>query len=134
MAGGTAAIVGGGALLGLGVGAAAGGTTSAISILGRKNTIMQSAKLMTSFREIFLNDEHDIEYSNTIYEQYVKSIEHVQTQLSDLQRKENVASKVEKKQLKTEIKNTEESLDAMMIAMKSMKKYQSAFEIGLQNQ
>lgn len=134
MAGGTAAIVGGGALLGLGVGAAAGGATSAISILGKKNTIMQSAKLMTSFREIFLNDEHDVEYSNTIYEQYVKSIEHVQSQLNDLQRKENVASKDEKKQLKLEIKNTEESLDAMMIAMKSMKKYQSAFEIGLQNQ
>ena len=134
MAGGTAAIVGGGALLGLGVGAAAGGATSAISILGKKNTILQSAKLMTSFREIFLNDEHDVEYSNTIYEQYVKSIEHVQIQLSDLQRKENVASKEEKKQLKLEIKNTEESIDAMMIAMKSMKKYQSAFEIGLQNQ
>lgn len=68
MAGGTAAIVGGGALLGLGVGAAAGGAASAISILGKKNTILQSAKLMTSFREIFLNDEHDVEYSNTIYE------------------------------------------------------------------
>lgn len=118
-------------MLGLGVGAAAGGATSAISILGKKNTILQSAKLMTSFREIFLNDEHDVEYSNTIYEQYVKSIEHVQIQLSNLQRKENVANKEEKKQLKLEIKNTEESLDAMMIAMK---KYQSAFEIGLQNQ
>lgn len=134
MAGGTAAIVGGGALLGLGVGAVAGGATSAISILGKQNTIMQSAKLMTSFREIFLNDEHDLEYSNTIYEQYVKSIENVQTQLSDLKRRDNVASKEEKKLLKMEIKNTEESLDAMMIAMKSMKKYQSAFEIGLENQ
>ena len=134
MAGGTAAIVGGGVLLGLSVGAAAGGATSAISILGKKNTILQSAKLMTSFREIFLNDEHDVDFSNTIYEQYVKSIELVQTQLDDLHRKDNVASKEEKKQMKLEIKNTEDSLDAMMIAMKSMKKYQSAFEIGLQNQ
>ena len=30
--------------------------------LGKKNTIMQSAKLLTSVREIFLNDEHDVEF------------------------------------------------------------------------
>ena len=131
MAGGTAAIVGGGALLGVGVGAMAGGTASAVSVLGKKNTIMQSAKLMVAVREIFLNDEHDLDYSNSVYEQYVNNIELVQKQLGDLQRKENVSSKEEKKQLKIEIKNTEESINAMMIAMKSMRKYQSAFEEGL---
>lgn len=134
MAGGTAAIVGGGALLGAGVGVAAGGATTAISILGKKGTIMQSAKLMVSFREIFLNDEHDIEYSNSIYEKYVDNITLVQNQLSELQRKENVASKDEKKKLKIEIKNTEGSIDAMMIAMKSMKRFQNAYKVGLENQ
>ena len=134
MAGGTAAIVGGGALLGAGVGVAAGGATTAISILGKKGTIMQSAKLMVSFREIFLNDEHDIEYSNSIYEKYVDNITLVQNQLSELQRKENVASKDEKKKLKIEIKNTEDSIDAMMIAMKSMKRFQNAYKVGLENQ
>lgn len=132
MAGGTATIVGGGALLGLGVGTAAGGATSAIGILGKKNTIIQSAKLMTSFKEIFLNDEHDIECSNTIYEQYVKSLASVQIQLNELQRRYNVASKEEKEQLKQDMKNTEETIDAMMIAMREMKKFQSAFETGLE--
>lgn len=131
MAGGTATIVGGGALLGIGVGTAAGGATSAISICGKKSTIIQSAKLMTSFKEIFLNDEHDIECSNTIYEQYVKSIEAVQIQLDDLQRQYNVA-KEKKKQLKREIKNTEETVKAMMIAMKEMERFQRAFETGLE--
>ena len=94
---------------------------------------MQSAKLMVAVREIFLNDEHDLDYSNSVYEQYVNNIELVQKQLGDLQRKENVSSKEEKKQLKIEIKNTEESINAMMIAMKSMRKYQSAFEEGLKS-
>ncbi|MDE6974088.1 MAG: hypothetical protein K2P38_13480 [Lachnospiraceae bacterium] len=31
---------------------------------------MQSAKLLTSVREIFLNDEHDVEFSNSVYELY----------------------------------------------------------------
>lgn len=131
MAGGTMAIVGGGAILGVGVGAGIGGGISAISIMGKKSTILQSAKLMVSVREIFLNDEHDIEYSNSVYEQYVRNIADIEKDLVELRLKENVASKEEKKQLKLEIKNTEESVHAMKIAMKSMNKYQSAFSVGL---
>ncbi len=54
MAGGTIAIVGGGAVLGIGIGAGAGGTVSAIGLAGKKNTILQSARLLVSVREIFL--------------------------------------------------------------------------------
>lgn len=78
MAGGTMAIVGGGAVLGLGVGVGVGGAVGAAGILGKKDTILQSAKLMVSVREIFLNDEHDIEYSNTVYEQYVQNITNIE--------------------------------------------------------
>lgn len=78
MAGGTIAIVGGGAILGLGVGAGVGGAVGAAGVLGKKNTILQSAKLMVSIREIFLNDEHDLEYSNTVYEQYVNNIAEIE--------------------------------------------------------
>ena len=131
MAGGTMAIVGGGAILGLGVGAGVGGAVSAVEIMGKKATIMQSAKLMVSVREIFLNDEKDVAYSNMVYEQYVKNIANIEKDLVDLRLKENVATKDEKKALELQIKNTEESVHAMSIAMKSMNKYNSAFAVGI---
>lgn len=52
----------------------AGLSGAALTSAWKKNTILQSAKLMVSVREIFLNDEHDLAYSNTIYEQYVQNI------------------------------------------------------------
>lgn len=130
MAGGTAAIVGGGAILGLGVGAGVGGAIGAVGIMGKKATIQQSAKLMVSVREIFLNDEHDLAYSNTVYEQYVEKITEIEKGLVELRLKEDVAGKEEKKKLKLEIMNAEESVEAMKIARKSMLKYKSSFEVG----
>ena len=94
------AIVGGGAVLGLGVGAGVGGAVGAAGIIGKKDTILQSAKLMVSVREIFLNDEHDMEYSNTVYEQYVQNITDIEKGLVELRLKADVADKDEKKQLK----------------------------------
>lgn len=131
MAGGTMFIVGGGAVLGLGVGASVGGAVGAASIMGKKATILQSAKLMVSIREIFLNDEHDVEYSDTIYEQYVKNIMEIEKGLVELKLKVDFASKEEKKTLKLEIKNAEESVNAMKIAMKNMNKFKSSFAVGL---
>ena len=130
MAGGTMAIVGGGAVLGLGVGAGVGGAVGAAGVLGKKDTILQSAKLMVSVREIFLNDEHDIAYSNTVYEQYVQNITDIEKGLVELRLKADVADKDEKKQLQKQIKNTEEAVQAMKIAMKSMNKFNSSFALG----
>lgn len=130
MAGGTATIVGGGALLGIGVGAGIGGAVGAVGIMGKKSTIQQSAKLMVAVREIFLNDEHDLAYSNMIYEQYVEKITEIEKGLVELRIKADVASPEEKKKLKREIKNAEESVEAMKIARKSMLKFNSAFEEG----
>ena len=127
------AIVGGGAVLGLGVGAGVGGAVGAVGaagIIGKKDTILQSAKLMVSVREIFLNDEHDMEYSNTVYEQYVQNITDIEKGLVELRLKADVADKDEKKQLKKQIKNTEEAVQAMKIAMKSMNKFNSSFALG----
>ncbi len=131
MAGGTAAIVGGGAILGLGVGAGIGGAVGTVGLLGKKATIQQSAKLMVSVREIFLNDEHDLEYSDTVYEQYVAKITEIEKGLVELRLMADVASKDEKKKLTLEIKNAEESVEAMKIARKSILKFKSSFEIGV---
>lgn len=131
MAGGTIAIVGGGAILGVGVGAGVGGAVGAISLMGKKNTILQSAKLMVSVREVFLNDEKDVEYSNTVYEKYVQNITEIEKGLIELRLKVDVADSKEKKALKAEIKSVEDSVKAMKIAMKSMNKFISSYAVGM---
>lgn len=131
MTGGTIAIVGGGAILGIGIGAGIGGAAGAISLMGKKNTILQSAKLMVSVREVFMNDEKDLEYSKSVYEKYVQNITEIEKGLIELRLKANVADSKEKKKLKTKIKSAEESLHAMKIAMKTMNKFISAYEVGM---
>lgn len=83
-----------------------------------------------SVREIFLNDEHDMEYSNYIYEQYVNKIADIEKSLVELKLKAETASKDEQKKMKEDIKNTEESVRAMKIAMKNLNKFKSSFDIG----
>lgn len=134
MAGGTAVIVGGSAILGAGIGGTLGTGLGIIGIAGKKATIRESAKLIVATREIFLNDEHDIAYSNTVYEQYVEKIRNVEHGLVELKLKKDVATNEEKKKLKREIKNAEESIKAMKIARQSMLKYNSSFEIGMNMQ
>lgn len=127
MAGGTMAIVGGGAILGIGIGTGVGGTVGAVGLAGKRHIIMQSAKLMVSVREIILNDEHDIEYSNSIYEKYVQNVMDMEKKLVEIRLKADTASGEEKKQLKLEVKQAEESIDAMKIAVKSMNRFIGSF-------
>lgn len=134
MLGGTIAIVGGGAALGIGVGAGVGGAVGSAGLLGKKNTIMQSAKLLTSVREIFLNDEHDVEFSNSVYEQYLQNITEIEKGLVELRLKKDVAKGKEKKAIAESIKKAEESVEAMKVARKNMLKYNSSFAEGLQIQ
>ena len=131
MAGGTIAIVGGGAVLGLGVGAGIGGAVGVVTISGKKGIILQSAKLMVAVREIFLNDDHDVEYSNSILEKYVQNIAEIEKGLVELRLKADVADEAEKKKLKAQIKNAEASVEAMKIARKSMAKFISSYEVGV---
>lgn len=133
MAGGTIAIVGGGAILGLGVGAGVGGAVGLAGVNGKQGTIAQSAKLMTATREIFLNDEHDMKYSNTVYEQYVSQIAEIEKGLVELRLKADVASGKEKKKLIAQIKQSEESVEAMKIARASMLRFNNAFAEGMKS-
>ena len=111
-----------------------GGAVGSAGLLGKKNTIMQSAKLLTSVREIFLNDEHDVEFSNSVYEQYLQNITEVEKGLVELRLKKDVAKGKEKKTIAESIKKAEESVEAMKVARKNMLKYNSSFAEGLQVQ
>lgn len=131
MAGGTIAVVGGGAVLGIGVGAGAGAAVGAAGLLSKKNTILQSAKLIVSMREIFLNDEHDLMYSEYIYEEYVKRISESEKELVDMKLRAEVAKSGQKKELTAQIKQAEKSLSAMKLAMKNMNRFNSSFRLAM---
>lgn len=130
MAGGTIAIVGGGMALGIGAGAGIGGAVGIAGLAEKKTTILQSAKLLVSVREIFLNDEHDIEYSNSVYEEYVKNILEAEKGITEMRLQSDLSNGREKKELKDKIKRAEESVEAMRIARKSLAKFISSFEEG----
>lgn len=131
MAGGIAVIVGGSGILGLGVGAGAGGIVASVNLIGKEGVMLQSAKLMVSLREIFLNDEKDVELSSSVYEQYVQNIVDIQKQLVDMKMKEKILTGDMKKNCTKEIKVAEDAVKTMEIARKDMFKFQSAFESGL---
>ena len=125
------AIVGGGAVLGVGVGAGLGGVVGLSGMAGKKTIIMQSAKLLVAVREIFLNDEKDIAYSNSVYEQYVQQIRELEKGLVDLRLQADEANDEKAKEIKAEIKKREETIKAMNVAKKSLQKFKSSFEEGL---
>lgn len=117
------AIIGGGAALGV----AAGGTIFFSPIIDKKITIINSAKLLTSIKEIFLNDEKDIEFSNKIYEQYVDNIIKLENDLLELKLKKSVAGKKVKNNISEKIKKTDETVEVMKIANKIISKFNSSF-------
>ena len=94
----------------------------------------ESEEDMVSVREIFLNDDHDVAYSNSILEKYVQNIAEIEKGLVELRLKADVADKAEKKKLNAQIKSAEDSVEAMRIARKSMAKFVSSYEIGLSQQ
>ena len=89
---------------------------------------MQSAKLLVSVREIFLNDEHDIEYSNSVYEQYLQNIIDIEKGLVEMRLQADVAERSDKKELQKKIKNAKETVDAMKLARMNFIKFNSSFE------
>ena len=91
----------------------------------------QAQPVPDALRKTFLNDEHDLAYSNTVYEQYVQNIVEIEKGLVELRLQRDIASGKDKKLLKAKIKEAEESVEAMKIARKSMLKYKSSFETGL---
>ena len=132
MAGGMATIVGGAAILSFSVGSGAAGVAAAAMLRGKSSIIADSAKLMVALREIFLNDEHDIEYSVSVEEQYVNAIKELESLRFDLELQADTADKEREKELQKAIKQTQKTVGAMRAARKSMAQFTSSFETGLE--
>lgn len=130
MSGGVVAIVGGGAILG----ASAGTVINTVGGMGKEITATQSAKLLVAMKEIFLNEEQDIEFSNTVCEEYINNLTELENKITELKVKELTLSNEEKKKIKQEIANLEEIADTMGLTLKSMNRFKSAFEVGVQEE
>lgn len=87
---------------------------------------------MVALREIFLNDEHDIEYSVSVEEQYVNAIKELESLRFDLELQADTADKEREKELQKAIKQTQKTVGAMRAARKSMAQFTSSFETGLE--
>ena len=128
MAGGTAVIVGGSAVLGFGVGS----SVRAVAVQGKKYTVLESAKLICTVREIILNDEKDIEYAKIVVEDFADANIVIEKDLVDIKaKKDKTEDKEERKRLKADIHSAEETLDVRKRAVKRLRKYISSFEVGL---
>ena len=60
----------------------------------------------------------------------MKKITEIEKGLVDLKMKAETTSKEEQEKLRKEIKNAEEAVHVMKIAMKSLNRYKSSFEFG----
>lgn len=99
-------------------------------LMGKKNTINQSAKLLTFVREIFFNDVQDVEFSKSVYGQYLQNITDIEKGLVELRQKK-MKQRV-RKAISETIKKADESVEVIKIVRKSMLKYNSSFAEDLQ--
>lgn len=126
MAGGVAVIAGGGALLGLAAGGAANGAVSLLAASSPDFTLTQAAKLETILREIILNAQHDVKTAQKIIARLEDRIVEMQNKLTELELKD--------KENKKAIQNLKESINYMKNSHTEMRKFTSAYEIGLSAQ
>lgn len=127
MAGGSIAIIGGGASLGLGLGAGIGKTISVLENSSR-NSLINEAKLLTSFKEIFLNDERDLEFCEEVLNTYTQNIFDLEKYLIKLKLDMDTLKGKDKKEKQVLIKNAKEMLKLMKTSRKSMIKIVDDFK------
>ena len=131
MAGGTIAIVGGGATIGLGLGTGVTGAVNAAGLVGKDQTIAECAKMLVSFKEIFMNDEKDIDFADEVCDMYTDRIAEIEKGLIDLKLKTDIANGNEKKLLQSEIKRAKEVVPIMKKTRSTMLRFKSSFEEGM---
>ncbi|EEI86977.1 hypothetical protein HMPREF0072_0532 [Anaerococcus lactolyticus ATCC 51172] len=104
------------------------GALTAVVVQGKKSAIIEAAKLLTSIREIFLDDDKDLEFSIKVLEKYTESITKIEKNLVDLRLKRGSLDSKEKSDNEKQIKNLEENVVVMKIARKIMIKMNNEFK------
>ena len=127
MAGGSIAVIGGGASLGLGLGAGLGKTISVLENSSR-NSLITEAKLLTSFKEIFLNDERDLGFCEEVLENYTQNIFDLEKYLIKLKLDMDTLKGKDKKENQVLIKNAKDMLKLMKASRSTMIKIIDEFK------
>lgn len=130
MAGGTAVIVGGAGLFGSAAGLGTGALLTAGEAI-KENTVVQSAKLLTIIREIFLNDEHNIEDADRLQALYEEELIEYQKFSIELKNKYDHASSKQKKDYKKELNTLDDIIKTMDAGKKDLNKFISSYKEGL---
>ncbi len=124
VAGGVATIVGGGALLGLAVGGTASATITGLVIASPKLALSTAAKLEVTIREVLLNAQRDTASAQQVLASYKEELRRLKHLLVDMEA-EDAANKEQIKVLKT-------SIGYLTKSTKSLDRFTSSFEIGLE--
>ncbi|NDO19204.1 hypothetical protein FMM68_05990 [Lachnospiraceae bacterium MD329] len=123
IAGGIAAIAGGGSIFGFTIGGTAAAATTAV-FWNPEYAITNIAKFELVIKEVFLNVQHDVKYSQECIAAYKAKIREMEDYIEELQRNE--------KENKKEIKNLAKTLSYMQSAYIELNKFCSVFDIGMQ--
>ena len=119
MVGGSIAIIGGGGILGFGFGAGLVSSLCSHEIQSNQ-TLLEAAKFLTTIKEIFIDDEKDLEFTTTIFKFYTDNIINIEKNLVDLRINLYTDDNEQKQINKIKIKNSEKNLAIMKKVRKKM--------------
>lgn len=123
MAGGTLTLIGGGAILGAGFGTSLNNITGINEQLKNQNLILQSAKLLVSIKEIFIEEEHDYVLSREVFYSYKEMLNELKFEINSLKNNLKSSNNINKKVQTKKISNLEESVKIMNSTITILKSY-----------
>lgn len=123
VAGGVVTIVGGGALLGLAVGGTTSATT-ALALATPQAALSMAAKLEVTVREVLLNAQNDTAAAQQVLTKYKEELNRLKHSVVDLEEQDN--------ENKQQIKALKATIGYLTRSTKSLEKFTSSYEIGLQ--
>jgi len=124
VAGGVVTIVGGGALLGLAVGGTTSATVTALALATPQAALSMAAKLEVTVREVLLNAQNDTAAAQQVLTKYKEELNRLKHSVVDLEEHNN--------ENKQQIKALKATIGYLTRSAKSLEKFTSSYEIGLQ--
>jgi len=131
MVGGTGAIVCGGAILGLGTSMLFTVSYQTYYVYDCNLAILHFSKLISSIREIFLNDEHDLAFARDIYNHVNDDYKTLGTQLEVMKAKRKVSKGNSKDEITKTIISLQKTLDVVKVSLKSLIRFISSYQVGM---
>lgn len=84
----------------------------------KNNNILQSAKLLVAIKEIYLMEEHDLDFAKGVYEFYIQKFDDNEKNIYSLKEREKILGLKKRKELCKEIKELKEQNKIIKIIKK----------------